>query len=880
MNKEVPISSRDVDTQREQECALVLALDDASASLARVGGKGASLARLAAASLPVPPGFHVTTAAYRLFVARYGLQDQILAAVSSASPDQPATCDAAARTIAALFSQHPMPDEVIAAIRQAYSGLGGTDLAVAVRSSATAEDLPNLSFAGQQDTYLNMRGGAQVLDAVKRCWASLWTARAISYRIRNHIAPAEVSLAVVVQKLVPADAAGIMFTAHPVSGSHEQVMINAAWGLGEAIVGGLVTPDTIVVDKNKGTIVASQINEKNVMTARTPTGTREEPVPADRRTRAVLSPTQAGELARIGVRIEELYGQPMDIEWVLADERFFIVQARPITTFHQEQRGRDAWNDSLSMDCLWTRGNAGEAVPDVTTPCSRSLLDILFDDMMPTLFIGGYKPVGYIGGRLYMNLSVMMTIFAALGMKRKRLLEITGDIFGRVPDDLEIPVLPVSRWTVLRTMLPATLRNRKRIRGNIKKLPTFLATAPQHCEGLLTSVQAASSPTELITLWQNDLLPYFHECSYMLEAGSKGDGGAFIKVRNTLRKLVGDADTNTLLAATDAGIDQLASLGPLQGLTRLMQGEIDHATFARQYGHHSAHLFEISYPRPAEDPHWIDQQLAGLRAAPTDIMTLLARQKEEQEAAWGRFQRRYPRQAKKMRNKIARTRTSAQEREATRSEQARVFWPLRAFVLRAGELTGHGEQLFFLSIEEILALLKGDDTALASIPERQAIYADYCTLPSYPALIRGHFDPFQWAANPQRRSDVFDASGKSAPGSDAVTGFPGAPGTVEGRARVVFTVEEGAQLQAGEVLVTTLTNIGWTPLFPRAAAVVTDVGAPLSHASIVAHELGIPAVVGCGNATMRLHTGDWLRVNGELGIVEILQAAQAAQSRT
>jgi rifampicin phosphotransferase len=877
MNKEAPISSGDFDANTEQDNSLVLALDDGSATLQRVGGKGSSLARLATAGLPVPPGFHITTAAYRLFVSRHGLQEQILAAVSTATPDQPATCDVAAQTIATLFARRTMPDEVASAIRQAYSRLGGGNLSVAVRSSATAEDLPDLSFAGQQETYLNIRGEAQVLDAVKRCWASLWTARAIGYRIRYHIAPAEVSLAVVVQELVPADAAGIMFTANPVTGGHDQIMINAAWGLGEAIVGGLVTPDTLVVDKNEGAIITAEINEKDVMTVRTPTGTREEPVPADRRTQAVLSAAQARELARLGVRIEELYGQPMDIEWALPADRYFIVQARPITSLPLKHQGSDAWNDSLTMDCLWTRGNAGEAVPDVVTPCSRSLLKIVFDDMMPTLFIGGYSPVGYIGGRLYMNLSLMMTIFAAVGMKRKRLFEITGDIFGRVPDDLAIPLLPISRWTVLRTMLPATLRNRQRIRGNVKKLPTFLATAPARCEDLLARVQAAASPTDLATLWQDELLPYLHECNYMLEAGSKGDGGAFIRIRNTLRKLVGEADTNMLLLATDSGTNELASLGPLQGLTQLMHGEIERATFTRQYGHHSPHLFEISYPRPAEDPHWIDQQLAGLREAPTDIMTLLARQKEAQQAAWDRFQRRYPRQAVKMRDKIEGARKEAREREATRSEQARALWPLRAFVLRAGELTGYGEKLFFLSLEEILALLKGDDTVLAAIPERQAIYAGYCALPSYPALIRGRFDPFEWAANPQRRSDVFDASGKSVPSSDAISGFPGAPGTVEGRARVVLTVEEGEQLQSGEILVTTVTNIGWTPLFPRAVAVVTDVGAPLSHAAIVARELGIPAVVGCGNATMRLHTGDWLRVNGESGTVEILRAAHAAR---
>jgi rifampicin phosphotransferase len=641
-----------------------------------------------------------------------------------------------------------------------------------------------------------------------------------------------------------------------------------------------VTPDSLVVEKNSGTIVTSETNEKDVMTVRIPTGTHEEPVPMDQRRQAVLSPPQVAELARIGTQIEQLYGQPMDIEWALAADRFFTVQARPITSLPHQHKNIDAWNDSLTLDCLWTRGNIGEAIPDVVTPCSRSLLDLFFDDMMPTLFIGGYSPIGYIGGRPYMNLSLMMTIFAVIGMKRKRLFEAVGDIFGRVPDDLDIPVLPISRWTVLRTMLPATLRNRRRIRENVKKLPAFLATAPARCEDLLIRIQTASSPTDLITLWQDELEPYLHECNYMMEAGSKGDGGTFIKTRNTLRKLVGEADTNALLLATDSGTSQsvsLASLGPLQGLTQLMHGEIDRATFTRQYGYQSPHLFELSYPRPAEDPQWIDQQLAGLRAAPTDIMTLLARQKAAQEAAWDRFQRRYPRQAAKMRDGIARTRKETREREATRSEQARALWPVRAFVLRAGALTGHGEKLFFLSLAEILALLKGDGAALASIPERQAIYEGYCALPSYPALIRGHFDPFKWAANPQRRTDVFDASGTSVPSGDAVTGFPGAPGTVEGRARVVLTVEEGEQLQPGEILVTTLTNVGWTPLFPRASAVVTDVGAPLSHASIVARELGIPAVVGCGNATMRLHTGDWLRVNGELGTVEILRVAQAVQ---
>jgi phosphohistidine swiveling domain-containing protein len=292
---------------------------------------------------------------------------------------------------------------------------------------------------------------------------------------------------------------------------------------------------------------------------------------------------------------------------------------------------------------------------------------------------------------------------------------------------------------------------------------------------------------------------------------------------------------------------------------------------------------EVSLPRPAEDPDWIDLQLAGLREAPVDVTTRLARQRDAQAAAWERFQSRGDglsspsRRVARMRRRIDRAAAVYRDREAARSEEVRVIWALRTFVLRAGALTGLGDVLFFLSIEEILAVLGGDETALARIPARRATYARYCALPPYPALIRGRFDPFQWAAATPWQSDMFDASGGTrAPESATITGFPGGTGVVEGRVRVITTADEGDQLQPGEILVTTVTNVGWTPLFPRAAAVVTDVGAPLSHAAIVARELGIPAVVGCGNATMRLHTGDWVRVNGEQGTVEVLRAANAA----
>ena len=198
---------------------------------------------------------------------------------------------------------------------------------------------------------------------------------------------------------------------------------------------------------------------------------------------------------------------------------------------------------------------------------------------------------------------------------------------------------------------------------------------------------------------------------------------------------------------------------------------------------------------------------------------------------------------------------------------------VRTWVRRAGQLTGHGDDLFFLELPETVGLLRGDPAPLAKVPARRAAYETYQALPPYPALIRGRFDPIRWAADPNRRSDCYDERAQTGKPDDTITGFPGAAGVVEGTARVLRTPQDAAQLGDGEILVTTVTNIGWTPLFPRAAAVVTDVGAPLSHAAIVARELGIPAVVGCGNATMLLHSGNRVRVDGSNGTVDVLHQA-------
>ncbi len=858
---------------------LVLALDDSGAVAEVVGGKGASLSRLARAGFRVPPGFHVTTGAYLDFLDGGGLRDRVLAALSLADVSDAGTFEAAAARISELFAGQPVPASTAAAVAGAYASLGDDDVPVAVRSSATVEDLSGMSAAGQHDTYLNVRGEAAVVDAVRRCWASLWSARAIGYRARRGISPVDVSIAVVVQRLVPAEAAGVMFTIDPVSGAPDQVVVSANWGLGESVVSGDVTPDVAVVDRATETLVSYQPGGKEVMTVAGGAGTLETETPADLRSTPVLSPGQAAELARVGLAIEKLYGEPVDVEWARADSGLWVVQARPITTLPNRPAASavpdsgEQWNDSLAGDYLWTNGNLGEALPDVMTPATWSFIELMMTRMTFPPGVPGYRGYGRIGGRFYANVSMSMALEAGIGISSRRFVALFGPVLGRLPPLGEIPRARLPRWKASRLMLPATFALLRRVNANAKRMPQFLADAPGRCDRLRAEIEQTGDNAALAGLWPAKVRPLLVEASNMLAAAATADGTTLVSVPGKLATLVGEGDAALLLSGQqpDEGVS-LASLGPVVGLARLARGGIDRDAFTRQYGHRSAHEVELSIPRPAEDPGWVDDQLAALGGADHDADALLATQQAARTAAWERLARSDPRKASAARKLITRWAPAARGREAARSELVRSVWVARTWVLRAGELTGHGDDLFFLELPEIFGLLRGEQALLDQVPGRRAVYEAYRALPSYPALIRGRFDPARWAADPHRRVDYYNqgAAQTTTGPDDAITGFPGAAGVVEGTARVLCTPEDGAQLGDGEILVTTVTNIGWTPIFPRAAAVVTDVGAPLSHAAIVARELGIPAVVGCGNATTLLHSGDWIRVDGGAGTVEIL----------
>ena len=727
--------------------------------------------------------------------------------------------------------------QVESCLQQMRRGSDGSS-AFAVRSSALSEDAAESSFAGEFETVLDVRTDDALRAAIQTVRQSRHSQRVRSYSRAKGLDP-DHDMAVVVQVLVRANISGVLFTADPVSGSHWRMHGNFVYGFGEELVSGEAEPYTFTLERPKGAY---------------------EGPPEFKR--------YAGRLYKLASKLEKEFGCPQDIEWAVAGKKVYVLQSRPITTLLGHNPATGEWNDSLTGDYLWSRNNYGEARPDVMTPLTWSLSNKIYHEISP---LPGYSMSGNICGRFYANVSVMMSMMRAMGQGPEKTRAQMRGFLGEVPDDLEIPTVPLPRKVIL-TALPRFVKLMLNERRGAKKVPEFLATNEANCqryeEWLLTASNA-----QLLTFWHQELLPLIRDGIWIM-GGSVRPLEATDKVRKELVDLVGEEDTNALFSNLSDEDSLLASLGPVVGIARVAEGQMSRQEYLRCYGHRGPGEAELAEPRPIEDPDWLDRQLADYAKSPVDVDALLARRKCAFEAAWARLVERHPRQAKKLRKQIETIGPANRLREDVRSEITRFMGVMRYWALRAGAVTGLGDDIFFLEIDEVLALLADRDDATAVVPARKRTYERYRALPPYPAIIRGRFDAFEWAADPERRADIYDATApaSAAPLSDTISGFAGAAGRVEGTVRIIRSPDEGHRLARGEILVTVTTNVGWTPLFPRAAAVVTDVGAPLSHAAIVARELGVPAVVGCVNATTRLRDGDRVIVDGGRGTVEIVSA--------
>jgi len=787
------------------------------------GGKGGTLAHLYQKGYPVPNGFIIMPTAFK--------NDEL------------------------------MPEAWTQV--QAYLGQmrckAGDGITFAVRSSALCEDSPMASFAGQFATVLDVSADNEVRQAIQTVRRSRHSEGVMSYSEVKGI-NMDHDMAVVVQQLARADISGVLFTADPVTGNRNDMTGNFIFGLGEKLVSGQANPYTFTLGRATG------IWRRCVYDG-----------PPELKRFAV-------KLYKLASRLEKELGCPQDIEWAIASGMLCLLQSRPVTTLIGHNPAVGEWNDSMTGDCLWSNVNFGEAIPRVMTPITWTVQQHIYESWK---LLPGYQSSGNIGGRIYLNLSIYASVLRALGKSRQDTLQfLEGMLYTRIPEGMEIPLIPLPRWSVLSILLNFTRMQMKQNRA-VRELPRFIAANPGWCERVREQIRETKEKAGLNSLWHNEIGPHLTHSVWSVIGSVSRFADHTIKLRRELSGLVGPDDAYMLISnlssSSDAGDGSglLASLGPVLGIARVARREMDRATYIAQYGHRGPDEFELSVPRPAEDPGWLDEQLAQFRESPVDVEALLSKQRGEFAAAWNRFQAGHPRKARAMRRRIDEVAPRARLREAVRSEYVRDRWVARAFALRAGLLTGLGDDIFFLSIEEVLDVLSGDETAVKYISARKETYRRYLALPAYPSIIRGRFDPFRWGADPNRRNDIYDAytftSGSTYDSSDAkseaITGSAGSAGRIEGVVRRLDRPEEGDQLQKGEILVTSQTDIAWTLLFPRAAAIVTDVGAPLSHAAIVARELGIPAVVGCGNATMRLHTGDRVLVDGGQGIVMVLNGA-------
>jgi phosphohistidine swiveling domain-containing protein len=525
------------------------------------------------------------------------------------------------------------------------------------------------------------------------------------------------------------------------------------------------------------------------------------------------------------------------------------------------------WNDSLTGEFLWSSVNVSEAVPDVMTPSTWSLWWIYHYEASPFEFPGDFPFCGNICGRPYLNLSLLASVYRAVGQDVRK--ELQGDMIGSAPAELDFPFIAFPRLAVLWKVLPGMFKAQQNASRDAKRMPEFIATMPDWCRTTRATIQRCRDASSLLSLWKESIKPAVVRACGLLRSVTMALSDPATKLRLDLIALIGESDANAILSNLSGSSGNLASLGPLLGLAQAADGKMSRETYLECYGHRGPHEMELFAPGSDDDPAWFEKQLADFIRSPVDVEALLANQRQAWEHAWERMQARHPREAHRFQKRLNVVAASARNREAVRSEVTRVARLVRSFLLRVGEVTGLGDDVFFLSLDEMTDVLAGGKSSVTRIPTRRETYLKYCAQPPYPAIILGKFDPFKWAADPNRRSDYFDSrQSKPMSAAAAITGFAGAAGIVEGIVRRLDKPEDSSQLQAGEILVTVTTNVGWTPLFPRLAAIVTDVGAPLSHAAIVARELGIPAVVGCGNATMRLKTGDRVRVDGSAGTVE------------
>ena len=877
-----------------------------------IGGKGRSLSRLSNSGFNVPDGFLVPTAAYRRFVADNDLQPRILNLCKPTIIEGAVSFEQASKKIQELFSLYELSSEIESDIIAAYESLPERP-SVAVRSSANAEDLPELSFAGQQETYLNITGGPAVAAAIRNCWASLWTAQAINYRHEMDIGQDAVAMAVVVQLMVPSDVSGILFTANPTNGERSEMIVNGSFGLGEAVVSGQVTPDTYVVDRESLNIKDTIIGAKDQMIVSDGTqGVRVESVSAEQQVFSSLSEELLRELCKLALKVEaEFDEEPQDIEWAMVNKELYLLQSRPITNLPPEPLKDVSWPEIPGAQLL--KRQVAENMPDPLSP--------LFEELyLRAIFDMQKWPEGWEWkGNLTRNWLKNFVVITVNGYAYQPIYETSvGDWEGYM-DKLHAEQKK-STW----------LDNLKRIFTMPSYIIDDMKGGPLHVLYLVGTTFRTFKKFPAIKLWERQQLPDYlaaiehwertdsrKASSEELLAGIKSLTFAEALYWSALRSIIGTAKM------TDGALQTyLEENAPDQGFisgtflsgfpSRTLDAEVTLRRIAEEIRNNKT-LYEIVIVTPAPrmltalqnhpegkdtlvdirkylhdygrqvfnldfvEPSLEEEPLPFLMSLKAMVRNpgydLVTRQQEVRKNRRSKFWQAIKFFKGKSRLEFLRLYLTARINYPTREEalfyMGLAWSSLRPLAKELGDrLVSNGtltdpDDVFYLTSDDLQRAIDDNDGP----PELKSKVKEQRELRAL------RFRMNQPAAIPPIETNVTENSFAALRGNsddaNKLLGFAVSPGIVSGIASVIMTPNDFDKMIPDSILVCPLTTPAWTQLFPHAIGLVTDIGSILAHGSIVAREYGIPAVLGIGDATQRIKNGQTITIDGNKGVVTV-----------
>jgi rifampicin phosphotransferase len=848
--------------------------------VAVVGAKGAHLGELSRiGGLRVPAGFCVTTDAFQRIMAEAPSIDDRLDRLSRLEPDDREAIRTLSVETRRILEGIAIPDDLAAAITRPLAHLGA-QAAYAVRSSATAEDLPTASFAGQQDTYLNVVGPTAILQHVSQCWASVFTDRAVTYRLRNGVDHRKVHMAVVVQLMVFPQTAGTLFTADPVTGNRKVASVEASFGLGEALVSGLVNADVYKV--RDGEVVAKAVATKQLAIHASPGGgTEEQAIEPERQEQPALTDAQIVRLAQLGRRIEAHFGHPQDIEWCLVDDDFQIVQCRPITTLFPIPAAGDQENH------VYVSVGHQQMMTDPMKPLGLSVWQLTTP-----------RPMDEAGGRLFVD----VTRGLASPASRAGLLDVLGKSDPLIRDALQtildrgdfIPSLPdegpggaaaagapapietdpavvaelIERTQASIAILERDIRTKSGsalldfILEDIEELKRILFD-PQSHQVFMSAMEAAWWLNEQLQTWLGEKNAADTLTQSVPHNVTSEMGLALLDVADVIRP---HPDVVAFLqhAEDESFLDELAQVAGGREARDAIRAWLG------KYGMRCVGEIDITRPRWSERPTTLVPLIlgniknfepgAGKRRFERGRQEALKKEEELLERL-----RALPGgegKAEEAKRMIHRVRTFIGYREYPKYGMVSRYFVYKQALLKEAErlvqahVLREKEDIFYLRFQELHDVVRTNQADDRLIRQRKDAFRSYQAL-TPPRVLTSDGEGI---AGAYRRDDL---------PAGALVGLPVSAGTIDGRARVIRDMAE-ADLEPGDILVTAYTDPSWTPLFVAINGLVTEVGGLTTHGAVIAREYGLPAVVGVENATRLIRDGQRIRVHGTAGYVEIL----------